>query len=85
MQQANALRQAEDEGLRAARAQQWSNAFNSLGALGQEASANNMAKSWFNLNKIAPGMTWEEFEKYSQGKGDLELQDDGSYKFVEKE
>lgn len=84
MQQANALRQAEDEGLRAARAQQWSNALDSLGVLGQEASANNMAKSWFNLNKIAPGMTWEEFTKYSQGKGDLELQDDGSYKFVEK-
>lgn len=83
MQQANALRQAEDEGLRAARAQQWSNAFDSLGALGQEASANNMAKSWFNLNKIAPGTTWEEFVKLSQGKGTLVKQDDDTYKYTE--
>lgn len=82
MQQANALRQAEDEGLRAARAQQWSNAFDSLGALGQEASANNMAESWFRLSQIAPGLTWEEFIKYSQGKGTLEKQADGKYKFV---
>jgi hypothetical protein len=59
MQQANALRQAEDEGLRAARAQQWSNALDSLGALGQDATANKQANRWFELSKLAPGLTFE--------------------------
>jgi hypothetical protein len=59
MQQANALRQAEDESLRAARSQQWTNAFDSLGALGQEALANKQVNRWFELSKLAPGLTFE--------------------------
>lgn len=82
MQHANAVKQAEDEGLRAARSQQWSNALNSISKIGQDVSADNMARSWFELNRIAPGLTWEQFVKYSRGEGTLERTEDGKYKFV---
>lgn len=84
MQQANALRQAEDESLRAARSQQWTNAFNSVGALGQEALANKQANRWFELSKLAPGLTFEQYNNILDGKAELVKQGNGDYKYTEK-